>query len=442
MSDKAKPPTNSSILAARAVEQKMLDNKSRLAKSERVILARNLDGLLQEAKASGVLKGAVVLKAGIACGSDAAAANALSRYCLKIGHKRAESPKLSADPKKYLKLALAAATLTGKPRHEAILKLAEGSNVFGRQEKIDEAQFLPAEVVWQLLRLKLVELISRHDLMTYFREVDEVRGRYKEDLYLVHKSGWHQDSYSGQSTSSWPFVYLGIIVRRSFSARLKIDDVEKEVSGTVQIVEGVRLVLGWENGSILAYLEFFPGLAVQTFEHGDHAHMFDFHWFDFHSKTNTYTTGRLKNLQFSLENNESFNRPIESTDWPCRLREHSRFEFLDPQSLASTFLECKLLNMPDQVLNQYADTSAVVSRPDSPLALIEAQLLERKPTYYRQTASFLDKLEEDIILLSTSFRAWRQDQLEKARNDHFLAVADVEQKLNGLRAVQSRAKNQ
>lgn len=432
MPHNAQPPASTNILTARAAQKKMLDYKGRLPELERTVLARNLGELLQEAKASGVPKGSIVLDAGIACSSPEAASNALSKYCLKAGHKRTSPIKLSADPKKYLALALSAAKLTKKSSYEAVLKLAEGSNAFGRHQQIDEAQFLPADTVWQLLRLRLVEIIQRHSLKEYFREVHEVRARYKEHLF--GDEDWQQDFSSGRSTSGWPFAFLGVIVRSSATARLEVEGAKGEVGGTVQVVEGVRLILGWEDGAVSAYLEFHPGVALQSFEYGDHAPVSDFHWFDFHSQVDTYTKGSLKNLKFRLENGASFRRPIESNDWPCRLRSHTRFEALDPQLLANTFLDCELMDTPEQILDQYIDTSAVVSRANSPLALIEAQLLNRKSGHGPQGLSFLDKLEKDIVMLTKSFRAWRKKQLEKARNDHLSALAETEQKLNSLRA--------
>ena len=408
----------------------MLNYTGRLPESERVVLARNLNELLQEAKASGVPKGSVVLDAGIPCSSPEAASNALSKYCLQTGHRRTSPIKLSADPKKYLALALSAAKLTKKPSYEAVLKLAEGSNAFGRHQQIDEAQFLPADTVWQLLRMKLAEIVKRHSLKDYFREVHEVRARYKEHLF--RDEDWQQDCFSGDSTSGWPFAFLGIIVRSSAPARLEVEGVKGEVNGIVQVVEGVRLLLGWEDGTVFAYFEFHPGIAVQSFEYGDHAPVFEFPWFNFHSQVETYTKGCLKNLKFQLENGASFRRPLESKDWPYRLRSHTRFEPLDPQLLASTFLDCKLMDTQEQVLDKYLDTSAVVSPANSSLALIEAQLLNRKSGLGSQGPSFLDKLEEDIVMLTKSFRAWRNKQLEKARNDHLSALAEMEQKLNGL----------
>lgn len=435
MSHKAKPPTNTNVLIARAAEQKMLNYKGRLPESERTVLARNLGELLQDAKALGVAKGSVVLDAGIPCSSPEAASNALSKYCLRAGHQRTSPIKLSADPKKYLSLALSAAKLTKKPPYEAVLKLTEGSNAFGRHQKIDEAQFLPADTVWQLLRLRLVEIIRRYSLKDYFREVHEVRARYKEHLF--GDDDWQQDWYQDYSTSGWPFTFLGIIVRSTTSARIKVEGAKSEVGGIVQVVEGVRLVLGWEDPGVSAYFEFHPGIAVQSFEYGDHAPVFCFPWFDFHSPVDTYNEGRLNNLKFRIEGGASFRRPIESKDWPYRLRSHTRFEALDPQLLASTFLDCKLIDTKEQVLDQHIDTSAVVSPANSPLALIEAQLLNRKSGFGSQAPSFLDKLEEDIVLLTKSFRAWRKKQFEKAQNDHLSALAELEEKLNGLRAARA-----
>jgi hypothetical protein len=425
-----KSPANTNILTARAAQQKMFDYKGRLPESERIVLARNLSGLLQEAKALGVHKGSIVLDAGIACSSPEAASNALSKYCLRAGHQRTSPLKLSADPKKYLALALSAAKLTKKPSYDAILRLAEGSNAFGRHEQIDEDKFLPADTVWQLLRLKLVEIIRRHNLKDYFREVHEVRARYKEHLF--GDEDWEQDSSHGHSTSGWPFAFLGIIVRSSVPARLEVEGINGEVGGIVQVVEGVRLLLGWEDGRVFAYLEFHPGIAVQSFEYGDHTPVFEFPWFDFHSESDTYTKGCLENLKFQLEDGASFRRPLESKDWPYRLRSHTRFEVLDPQLLASTFLDCNLVDTSKQVLDKYIDTSAVVSPANSPLALIEAQLLDRKFSYGSQCTPFLDKLEEDILMLTKSFREWRKKKREKALNDHLSALAQIEQKLNSL----------
>uniref|UniRef100_A0A1I7YAQ3 Glyoxalase n=1 Tax=Steinernema glaseri TaxID=37863 RepID=A0A1I7YAQ3_9BILA len=44
----------------------------------------------------------------------------------------------------------------------------------------------------------------------------------------------------------------------------------KVVNGTVHAIEQVYLTLGWDpDGRVIGYLEFLPGLAVQSYERGD-----------------------------------------------------------------------------------------------------------------------------------------------------------------------------
>lgn len=433
MPNPSTPSVKAGIYLASVAEKKIHEYEGQMPEYERITLARNLGELIQQAKACGVPKGAVVIAANIPHLSKAAAVNALGNYCLltETKSKRTARPRLRARPKNYLLLALAVADLLKIPSHEAIVKLTEGSNAFSGHDEIDEALFSPAEATWRLLRAKLAVIAERHKLKDYFRQAYEVSATYGEDI-LASAASWDQDTAKDRSTSCWPTVYLGAVIRSSVSARFSIEGIDREVGGNVHAVEQVFLTLGWNpSGWIVAYLEFLPGLAVQSFEGDDHAPSFDFR-----CSGESFTQGMIGKVRFTIDKGASIKVPDGNDgNWPYRLRSRKRFERLTPQLLAATFLGCRLIETPNQTLCQDIDTSAVLSPPASPLALIEAALmLRRSGPFESQHPHFLDELEKDVVLLTTSFREWRRTQRALASQDHATALAAAAQELEALRA--------
>ena len=428
MAPPAETLVKNSMYIAAIVEEKINGYKGVMPQSERITLALNLWELLTLAKERKIQKGAIVVASGVSFNVEAPA-NALGNYCLapKAKSQRMAKPRLYAHPQNYLKLACAAADLMRISRHEAIIKLAEGSNYFSVQEQIDEAIFSPTQAVWRLLKTRLAVIVERHQLKQYFRDAYEVSAVYGEDVF--DPKCWKQDPI-GPSTSYWPSVYLGAVIRSSASAHLTIEKIDAEVGGQVHAIEQVFLTLGWQpSGWVVAYLECLPGLAVQPFE--GHPLLFDFH-----TSGETFTEGSIGSTRFVIDNGGSIKVPDGCRgDWPYRLRSRKRFESLTPHQLAMTLLECRLILTPNETLAQDIETKELLSPPDSPLALLEAQLLSRKglgPS--SRNSCFLDSLEEDIVYLKDSFQAWRRTNQEAAKRDHVAALTAAVMELEDLRS--------
>ncbi len=399
---------NSAYLAAVA-EKKIEEYSGVMPLYEKRTLAQNLGELLVQAKEQGVRKSDVVVKSGLRHNPDAPV-NALGEYCLlpKSKSRRTKEPRLCAHPLPYLRLALAAADLMEMAPHDAIIRLTEGSNAFSAQDAIDEEFFSPAQAVWRLLKAKLAVIAERYRLKQFFQDAYTVSAVYGEDIFKPNT--WEQDSI-GVSTSYWPTVYLCTIIRSSASARLTVHNTNVEVGGQVHAVEQVFLTLGWHaSGWIVGYLEFLPGLAVQSIDLKNRSPLFDLH-----VSGETFTKGGIGDIGFMIDDGGSIKVPDgPSGDWPYRLRSRKRFESLTPQLLASTFIGTTLIATPNEVLSEDIDTSAVLSPPDSPLAMLEAQLLGRQPNWpNREIPCFLDALEKDVVSLKTSFQQWRQSCRER-----------------------------
>lgn len=423
---------NADIYLARIVEKKIAAYNGQMPEYERRTLARNLGELIEQVKEYGFRKGEVVVAANIPHTSKAAAVNALGNYCLLADTKsrRTTRPRLSAYPKNYLLLARAAANLLKIPSHEAIIKLTEGSNAFGVHDEIDQELFSPAEATCDLLRSKLAVIVERHKLKEYFRQAYEVSAAFGEDIF-ENETTWGQDCFKHPSTSCWPGVYLGTVSRSSVSARLSIEGFDSEFEGCVHTVEQVFLSLGWKQaGWIVGYLEYLPGLAVQSFGCDGHAPSFDLH-----CAGETFTQGTVGKIRFHINDKASIKVPDGCDgNWPFRLRSRKRFQVITPQVLAETFLGSPIIDTPNQTFCSNIDTSAVLSPPDSLLALIEAELLGRHCPF-RRHPNFLEELEKDVVLLTTSFREWRRTQLDAAKNDHLATLHTATQELDALRTV-------
>ena len=408
------------VYLATIAEKKINAYKGVMPLSEQNTLALNLGELLTQAKSRGIQKGKIVAAAGVPHRAEAPV-NALNSYCIlpKAKSRRKAKARLCAHPQNYLLLALAAADLMGMAHQDAIIKLTEGSNSFGPHGEIDEEIFSPAHDVWRLLKARIAVIAERHQLKQYFRDAYEVSAVYGEDI--LRPGCWEQEKVPGQSASYWPSVYLGSVIRSSASASLKIKESVTEIGGLVHGIEQVFLTLGWNpSGWIVGYLECLAGLAVQSFEREQHTALFDLH---------------CSGETFTINNGGSIKVPDgDPGDWPYRVRSRNRFELLTPQQLASTLLDGRLIETPNQSLSPKIDTSAVLSPPNSPLALMEAQLLAREGNWRRYNIPcFLDKLEEDIDFLKNSFKEWRSAQLETAREDHLTALTTATLELEDLR---------
>lgn len=429
MATTAESLMRNSVYLAAVAERKINEYSGVMPLSERRTLAQNLGELLVQAKEQGVKKGDIVVKSGLPH-NPGAPVNALGDYCLlpKPRSRRTSPPRLCAHPQPYLSLARATAELMEIAPHDVIIRLTEGSNAFSPQGAIDEKLFSPAQAVWRLLKAKLAVIAERHQLKQFFRDAYAVSAVYAENFFKPDT--WEQDPL-GLSASYWPTVYLCAVIRSSASARLTVDNADVDVGGQVHAVEQVFLTLGWHaSGWIIGYLEFLPGLAVQSIELENRSPLFDLH-----VSGETFTKGGIDDISFVVDDGGAIKVPDgTSGDWPYRLRSRKRFESLTPQRLASTFIETTLISTPNQALSEDIDTSAVLSPPDSPLAMLEAQLLDRQGHWpNREIPCFLDALENDIVLLKTSFQEWRQSCRETAKNDHFAGLAAATEELEGLR---------
>lgn len=423
-------PENDTHLAS-IIERKINKYKGVMPAYERKTLASNLGMLLAAAKESGITKTAIVIESGISHNVDAPV-NALNAFCILPGdkNKRAAKPRLYAHPQAYLKLALAAAQLMGVTRPRVINQLTEGSYLFSTVGEIDEERFLPVQEMWDLLKAKLAVVVERHKLKQFFSDAHKLCASYGDDL--ASPEAWTQDKILAPSTSYWPWAYLCAISRSSKPARLILEESGKKVSGTVHAIEQVYLTLGWDPGGwIVGYLEFLPGLAIQSYERGDSKPLYDFH-----CSGETFTTGRIRGVRFEIEGGAPIQIPSSGTgDWPFRLRSRVRFERLTLQQLGGALLQSSFFPTPDPSLVPGIDTSAVMSPPDSLLAVMEAQLLGRRMAWPQQdTLSFLDELELNIIKLTDSFREWRVAQQTAAKQDYLAELAKAETELEALRA--------
>ena len=434
MISQASPSQENSAYLALIIEKKINEHKRAMPLYERKTLARNLGVMLTAAKAQKVTKNSIVIESGIPHYADAPV-NSLSAFCILPNNKnkRAAEPRLCAHPQNYLKLALAIAKLVGMARPRAIGQLTEGSNLFSATAKIDEEQFPPVQAVWELLKAELAIIVERHQLKQFFLDAYSVRASYNENL--MSPGSWEQDRMLAPSTSYWPWVYLCAVSRSSEPALLTLKENEKVVNGTVHAIEQVYLTLGWDPGGwVVGYLEFLPGLAVQSYERGDSKPLYDFH-----CSGDTFTQGRVGNLSFEIANGASIKIPGSgSGDWPYRLRSRVRFERLTLQQLAGALLESNFFPTPDPSLVPGIDTSTVMSRPDSLLAVMEAQLLGRKMSWPNKLGlSFLEELEQNILRLTGSYREWRQVQRNSAKHDYLARLAAATTELERLKAAAS-----
>lgn len=418
------------LYVANIAETKIEAYQGVLPEYERRTLALNLGELIEEAKEKGVQKGEVVIKANIRPNTTSAAAvNALNNYCLLAGakSKRQSKPRLHAHPSNYLKLAITAAELMNMEKHVAIVRLTEGSNAFSSKDEMDEKLYSPAAMTWRLLRAKLQVLAKKYKLKDYFRETYRLSVIYDFD-FMAEKTCWCQSAIESLSTSYWPSTYLATIIRSAVPAHFKIKDSEAEIESPLYAVEKVNLTLGWDTSErIFAFLEFLPGLAANPANEENP-------WFDTGYAGLTRSEGYLGDGIFRVDNGRAIHVPdghVGNT-WPYRLKSKERFELVTPQTLAETFTNCRLLKTSLQPLNPERDTTAVLSPADSPLALMEAELLERKFAPFAAKTAFLALLEKDVAFFTNSFWEWRSTQSKNAKQDHERILAQTMLELDAL----------
>jgi hypothetical protein len=416
---------------ASAVEKKIIEHKGILPRSEQTTLARNLGALLTSAKKMGIKKSDIVLDSGIPC-NKYAPVNVLNSYCIlsEEKDKRKSKARLCAHPKNYLKLALTASRLMGIAPQDAILRLTEGSNSFGADGEIDEEIFAPAKAVWKLLASKLAVIVERQKLKDFFREAYDCYASYDEDIF--ESETWKQDKLLSPSTSYWPSVYLCAVSRNSKPALFKTDYSDEKTRGTMHAIEQVYLTLGWDpDGWVVGYFEVLPGVALESHGFKDKKILFDFH-----CSGDTFTRGYICGVHYEIENEEFLVISDSAKNWPYRLRSRVRFERLSPHQVAQILLDSEWLRTPDPNLVPGIDTTAVMSPPKSPLAMMEAQLIGRKAEFpNREITYFLEEFESKIVLLKKSFRTWRNTQQESARRDY---IAELEKSAEELALLRGR----
>lgn len=416
-----------------AIEKKINQYKGVMPVSEQITLARNLGNLLTSAKKMGIKKSDIVLGAGIPC-NKSAPVNVLNSYCIlsEDKDKRKSKARLCAHPKNYLKLAKTASRLMGISPQSVILKLTEGSNLFGTDAEIDEEIFAPAKAVWKLLVSKLSVIVERQKLKDFFREAYNSCAQYDENIFEPRT--WEQDKSQSLSTSYWPWVYLCAVSRSSKSAIFKPHDSDEKIRGTMHAVEQVYITLGWDpDGWVVGYYELLPGIALESYGFKDKEIKFDFR-----CSGDILKVGYVCGVHYEIEGDEPLIISGSAENWPYRLRSRVRFERLSPHQTAQILLDSKWIRTPDPNLDPGIDTSAVISPPRSPLAMMEAQLLGRKAVFPNKDVTyFLEELESKIILLKESFIAWRDKQKQSARRDY---IAELEKSSEEL--VLLRRKNQ
>ena len=436
MKSKASSSQKENSYVALIIEKKINEFRGVMPRYESKTLARNLGRLLTTAKEQKITKSAIVIESRIPHNADAPV-NALNAFCILPDGKsrRLAEPRLCAHPQNYLKLALAAAKLAGMMRSSVISQLTEGSNLFSATARVDDEQLPPVQAVWELLKTELAVIIERHQLKQFFKDAYSMWASYDENI--LNPESWEQDKVLSPSTSYWPWAYLCAISHDSKPARLTLNENKKVVSGTVHAIEQVYLTLGWDpDGWVVGYLEFLPGLALQSYERGDSKTLYDFH-----CSGETFTQGSIENVSFEVSEGASIQIPGSgSGDWPFRLRSRIRFERLTLQQLASALLESSYFPTPDPSLVPGIDTSAVMSPPDSLLAVMEAQLLRRKMPWPNKSGfSFLEELEKNILRMTESFREWRQVQKNLAAQDYLARLAAATTELENLKKAASAA---
>ncbi|WP_395452491.1 hypothetical protein ACHMW5_04170 [Azospirillum melinis] len=454
MSDKQKQTISelvrqTEIARARVIEQRMVEHTRKLTEKERERLAINLGKLLQRAKEAGIAMGEVVAKSGVAPGT-AKPENALGAYRIYEGGKRIAKPRLHGTVGNYHKLAMAAAELVGIPEYEAILALTQGTILF-EQRVGPDAELGPAEQVCTLLTSLVKEVIARHDLDGYFREVTALRVLPDWEWFdnVPRVKGWQSELYSFdfRETDAWPSVLLTAVIRSSAPARLLVDD--KEMGGEVMYVEKAYLTLGWNStsSSVRPYLEFKANTALRPT--GRDA------WFRIDAPWTAWgyppPTGmgaihsqEGKVVKFEIRPGSKLNLPgnLDAPDsrelanqepYSC-----SRLERLEPAVLIENFVDRHVLKVDHQFLPIAVDASSLLSPPGSTLAVIEGVLLARESIGTAQQdfgsmPGFIEELDRKASMLTSTFREWRLDAKAKAREDHRRLLVDVESRLAELR---------
>lgn len=392
-------------------------------------MATNLGRIITLAKEHGVHKGDIVVMAGVRPGTGPElAVNALNNYCLlpETKTRRKSAPRLTARPKNYLQLALAAAELMRLKghqavlnQHQAILMLVENTNMFEGNRELAEETFSPAEIVLESLMTKLSVVSRTHKLADYFREVQEYSTTY-DPYRRTADEVWAREPHSATSVNHWPEVLMTSVVRSSALATMEVDG--KEMDGELLVVDMVYLTLGWDLQSrVIPWLQFQPALVANPHCEHPEAPLVAYDHSTFCQYFEVYPEGRVGDFKYKLKDGEKLAFTIEQDykRWPDGASPfRARFERLSAATLAMTFGEGRIQYVRAQALCPHVEPSNVVAPPSSALALIEAVLLGRGSTEKKPVFSFIDGLEEDVSKLTTSFREWKAASVKRALKDH------------------------
>lgn len=430
------------IRRAKVIEREMRHHSRVLPRKEQETLAKNLGRLLVQCKQARVRMGEIVRKSGIRHNTEKPE-NALGQYRIYEGHP---APKrLQGRVKGYLALTEAAAQLAGIPQHEAVLMLAQGTTTFDRRIKPD-AELAPAEQVCVLLMAKLRELAARHNLDRYFREVAAIRAAPVFENRQI--SGWASaaDDFEFRETDNWPSILLTSVIHSEAPAF--IFDGDQQMEGMAYYIERVYLMLGWDHrlGIVQPYLEMAASMAAAPKMPSKPTTLlnlrFDAPWVHWGYPSPTGGEWLTRTIRFvvkdgarlvlppGLENN-SVREQANQDPYGCE-----RLERLDPAVLVQNFVDRKCLSLNEQALPIAADTTSVLSPPDSKLAIIEATLLGRELHYGKD---FLVELDDKIGRMMQIFWDWRRAAREQAVEDHSRLVAEAEENVVRHQAVNAAA---
>ncbi|MBS1064125.1 hypothetical protein JK185_14040 [Gluconobacter wancherniae] len=417
------------VYRARKAEEAIYADNSVMKPITRQRMAQNLGSIINLAKASGVQKSEIVIKAKVRQANDKFAVNALNTYCILPDSRRQSAPRLTARPKNYLALALAVADLLQMKghravlsRHQAILMLVENTNRFEGDTGLTEKAFSPAQIVLDSLMIKLSYLSRKHKLEDYFREVQESSVTY--DLHRrASENAWARNRWSETSIGHWPRVLLTSVVRSAARVTMQMTGMEGEVDGELLVVDSVFLTLGWDLQSrVIAWLEFQPALVANPQCTHPKAPWTEYDNSSFCKYFEVSPKGSVGIFKYKFKEGEklAFTFEQDFKRWPdAASSTRARFERLTATSLGRTFSEGRTQYIRDQGLCPHVEILDVVAPPSSALAYIEAVLLDRNSTEReKKVFSFIDGLEKEVIKLTTSFREWKATSVKRASMDH------------------------
>lgn len=419
------------INRAKVIEREMRHHTGLLPRQEQERLARNLGSLLAQCKKAGVSMGEIVRKARVPHNS-VKPENALGQYRIYEGSPAPS--RLQGRVKGYLALTEAAAQLSGIPQHEAILILAQGTTTFDRRIK-PNAELAPAEQVCVLLMAKLRELAAKHNLERYFREVTAIRAAPVFENREI--AGWESaaDDFEFRETDNWPSILLTSVIHSEAPAF--IFDGDEKMDGVAYYIERVYLMLGWDHrlGIVQPYFEMAASMAAEPKmpskpTMGTLLNLrLDSPWVHWGYPSPTGGEWLTRTIRFVVKDGARLVLPpgLEKSSVRNQANQDpygcERLERLDPAVLVQNFVDRKCLSLNEQALPIAADTTSVLSPPNSKLAIIEATLLGRELHYGK---NFLLELDDKIGRMMQIFWDWRRVAREQAAEDHSRLGAEAE----------------